>query len=178
MRTRIKSNYFEWLFGLACGDMYHREISYRSLLMQLYSTTFTYSIRGDFNRAEDGIELRYRFAQEQHCEACVPYLDGPCNVLEMMVALAIRCEEEFMDDPDVGDRTKQWFWCMINNLGLNGMSDDNYDESFVEAVITRFLNREYDEDGSGGLFQIKHCRYDLRDVEIWYQLCWYLNGLV
>ena len=39
------------------------------------------------------------------------YLDNKtCSVLEMMIALAIRCEEHIMDDPDVGNRTGQWFW--------------------------------------------------------------------
>ena len=47
----------------------------------------------------------------------------------------------------------------------------------VEDVIERFLDREYGPDGKGGLFTVRHCEYDLRDVEIWYQLCWYLDSI-
>jgi hypothetical protein len=104
-------------------------------------------------------------------------LDGPCSVLEMMIALAIRCEETIMDDPDIGDRTRQWFWGMIINLGLGGMTDANFDPDFVDDSVLRFLNRDYEPDGRGGLFTIRNCHRDLRDVEIWYQLCWYLDSI-
>ena len=82
-----------------------------------------------------------------------------------------------MDDPRIGDRTSQWFWGMIVNLGIGAMNDDRFDEKYVDEVIERFLNREYEPDGRGGLFTVKNCDTDLRNVEIWYQLCWYLNGI-
>lgn len=82
-----------------------------------------------------------------------------------------------MDDPTMGDRTGQWFWGMIINLGLGCMTDDQYDEEYVESVVRRFLNREYEPDGRGGLFRVRRCEYDLRNVEIWDQLGWYLNSI-
>jgi hypothetical protein len=95
----------------------------------------------------------------------------------MIMALAIRCEENFMDDPSRGNRTQQWFWGMIRNLGLGSMTDDRFDERAVRKTIEIFLNREYEPDGRGGLFTIRHRREDLRNVEIWYQLCWYLDSI-
>ena len=83
-----------------------------------------------------------------------------------------------MYDPNIGDRTEQWFWEMIVNLGLGGMMDDIFDVEHVEYIVDRFLNREYEPNGRGGLFFIRNCKYDLRRVEIWYQLCWYLDGFV
>ena len=147
-------------------------------MKHLYSVPFTYSIPNDENRAEDGIDLRYRWAIMNGYDDVPTYLDGPCSVLEMMVALAIRCEESLMDDPQIGDRTRHWFWGMITNLGLGYMSNDNYDPQYVNEIIDRFLNREYDRDGRGGLFRIRDCRYDLRNVEIWCQLNWYINTIV
>ena len=67
---------------------------------------------------------------------------------------------------------------MINNLGLGSMRDDNYDKDYVEYVIQTFLRREYKPNGDGGLFTINHCDHDLRDVEIWYQLNWYLDSIL
>ena len=99
-------------------------------------------------------------------------------MLEMMIALALRCEEEIMDDPEIGNRTAQWFWLMITNLGLNGMSDDAYDRQLVTDVLNRFIDGEYEPDGRGGLFWLRKCKEDLRDVEIWCQLMWYLNTIV
>ena len=103
--------------------------------------------------------------------------DYECSVLEMMVALSIKCED-IMGDDRFGDRTGQWFWGMIVNLGLGSMTDDRFDELYAEDVINIFLDRRYDPDGKGGLFRIKHCRQDLRNVEIWYQMCWYLDTLI
>ena len=47
----------------------------------------------------------------------------------------------------------------------------------AEQVIFRFLDRNYQRDGSGGLF-IVHGHGDLRNVEIWYQMLWYLNDIL
>ena len=174
----VSDEYFKWLYELACGNRYPEEISYRKLLMCLHNIRFRWIIPRDENRADDGIELRYRFAYG-HIEVSNAelYLNGPCSVLEMMLGLAIRCEENIMDDPRVGDRTRQWFWGMIVNLGLGSMHDDRFNRQYVEKQIETFLNREYEPDGHGGLFTIRDCDRDLRDVEIWHQLCWYLDGL-
>lgn len=53
-----------------------------------------------------------------------------------------------------------------------------FDERYADKVITRFLNREYEPNGAGGLFRIKDCPYDLRSVEIWYQMCWYFDSIL
>lgn len=178
-RDYIVDEYFEWLCNLVCKNRYSEPISYRKLLMRLHSIDFRYSIANDGNRAEDGIDLRYRFAiyegYENSVEIILDILDGPCSVLEMMIALAIRCEETIMDDPQKGDRTGQWFWGMIVNLGLGSVIDRRFDSRVVDSKIDRFLNREYEPDGKGGLFTIENCDRDLRTVEIWCQLCWYLD---
>lgn len=162
----MKGEYFEWLYDTVCEQRYSR-VSFRKLLEKLHGIEFTWIIPRDENRAGDGIALRYHYG----CE-----YDGPCSVLEMMVALSNRTEA-IMDDPKFGDRTGQWFWGMITNLGLGSMTDDRYNDQYVENTIEKFLNREYEYDGKGGLFTVKDPDKDLRDVEIWYQLCWYLNTI-
>jgi hypothetical protein len=57
------------------------------------------------------------------------------------------------------------------------MTDGHYDEIYVTEVIDRFINRKYEPNGKGGLFTIRNVKEDLRDVEIWYQMCWYLNSI-
>lgn len=180
-RFRITNEYFNWLTDLMCKERFAPGTSYSKLLEKLHDTVFRYSIPKDQNRAEDGIDLRYRFAitngYEDVYDMVLDILDGPCSVFEMMVALAIRCEEAIMDSPDMGDRTGQWFWKMVVSLGLGSMMDDRFDEIFVEEAIDRFLDREYEPNGIGGLFTIRNCDRDLREVEIWYQLCWYLDNI-
>lgn len=177
----MENRYFDWLSDMVCKSRFAKGISYKKLLTRLHQTEFKYTIPKDQNRASDGIDLRYRFAITQERsyspETIMDILDGPCSVLEMMVALSIRCEENIMDDPHVGDRTGQWFWGMVTSLGLGSMTDDRFNRLDVDDALARFLNHDYRPDGKGGLFTIRNCRRDLRKVEIWYQLCWYLDGI-
>ena len=170
-QDEISNRYFEWIVDLVGNGE-----SYRRLLLRLHQIEFIFLIPKDENRAKDGLDLRYRFALDSRMMDAEDYLDEPCSVLEMMAALALRCEES-VDDPLYGDRTSQWFWKMINNLGLGYMTDDRFDIDEVDYVIDKFLHREYSPDGHGGLFVIKRNRPDLRKVEIWYQLCWYLDSI-
>lgn len=173
-KNNVESDYLDWLYDYVCKGRAHQNISYKKLFDYLYQVEFTFSITNDINRAKDGVDLRYRYATEIDDRCIMDLIEGPCSVLEMIVALAIRCEESIMDDTRYGDRTGQWFWIMMRNLGLDGMTDDKFDFKYVEYCVSSFLNREYDPDGNGGLFYIKNCSEDLRNVEIWTQLCWFL----
>lgn len=177
IEDRVRSDYFEWMYNLMCDGRFAKTITYRQLFNFLHDVEFTYFVPHDENRADDGIALRYRFCSIHGCEEYEYCLDGPCSILEMMVALAIRCEERIMCDPDKGDRTTQWFWSMLTSLGLSSMSDYNYNEWLVNDIITRFLNREYAPNGKGGLFTIRRWDRDARDAEIWHQLLAYCNDL-
>ena len=174
---RINDEYFEWLCELVDIGRFARQVSYRKLLAHLHNIEFTWFVPHDDNRADDGIQLRRRFAIDRHDMTLSSYIYGPCSVLEMMIALAIRCEETIMDDALMGDRTGQWFWGMIGNLGLNSMTDSRFDREYVDDSIARLLNREYEPDGKGGLFTVRHCNHDMRTVEIWCQLSWYLGSI-
>ena len=173
-RDDAHNEYFTWLYNLVCENRYSDQISYKKLLMHLHNTPFRYSILRDENRASDSVDLRDRFDPV----IAETYLNDPCSVLEMMIALAIRCEENYMDDPVMGNRTNQWFWEMIVNLGLGSMDDSRYDKRYVTNCIDRLLDREYEPDGQGGLFKVKHYDRDLREVEIWVQFSWYLDEML
>ena len=180
-RDDILNLYFEWLLNIVCGIRFSTEISFRKLITHLHNTEFTYLIPNDVSRAREGENLRHRFAvtamPEVTEEEILDALAGPCSVLEMMVALAIYAEEHIMNNPQIGDRTAQWFWRMITNLGLGDQMDHRFDRLYVEDVLRRFLARRYEANGQGGLFMIRDCRHDLRKVEIFYQLCWYLGTI-
>lgn len=178
-RSVIEQEYFEWMFHLVCVGRFANKNTFRKLLSFLHNVEFTYSIPKDSNRADDGIELRYRYAYVNGLDVddVLNNIVGPCSVFEMILALAIRCEETIMDDPLLGDRTGQWFWKMITNLGLGSMSDARFDRDRAEYVIAKFLNRDYEADGRGGLFRIRNCKYDLRNVEIWTQMLYFLDSI-
>lgn len=176
-RDDILNEYFEWLYAMVCEHRYSERISYRRLLMHLHNTEFRYSIPNDQNRAENGTYLRWRFARDHGMREVPACIDGPCSVLEMMIALAIQCEETIMDDPAFGNRLGQWFWGMIINLGLGAMTDGRYDRREVNRAIDRLLDRDYEPDGRGGLFTVRNCHRDMREVEIFWQLCYYLDSI-
>lgn len=182
----ILNDYFEWLCNIVSKNLFAEDVSYRKLLMQLHSTPFFFTIQKDRNRAQDGIDLRFRFGLEEtsgdsrEAEAIQSDLTvglRDCTVLEMLIALSLRCEENIMDDAEIGDRTVFWFWRMISNLGLNSMTDDQYDRDYVEKRLQTFLHRNFAPDGEGGLFYLPGIGTDLRRVEIWTQLLWYLDTI-
>lgn len=177
----ITNEYFEWLVKKISGKPAKSRASYNKLLQFLHTVEFRWIIDHDENRAEDGINMRWRFAvykgREEDPDEILDILRGPCSMLEMMVALSIRCED-IMDDPSIGDRTPQWFWNMITTLSLGSMHDDIFDKERTMRILDRFMDREYDPNGRGGLFRIRSCDRDLREVEIWHQMCWYLDSMV
>ena len=179
--VQLNKEYFGWMQKLVCDTRYSKSLSYRKLLTHLHEIEFTYVNEMDSNRASDGIDLRYRFAYEKDYDwrAVASYIDDkPCSVLEMLVALAVRCEEHIMDDPDIGNRTGQWFWNMIVNLGLGSMTDSKFDGDYVEDVVARFLDRKYARNGEGGLFTVHNAKYNMQTAEIWWQMMWYLKEVL
>ena len=178
-QEEIEAGYFEWMFGLVCDGRFAENNSFLKLLTYLHNVEFTCKIKNDADRANDGVGLRYRYARlKEDYNQIMEALQKPCSVFEMMVALAIRCEETIMTDPQIGDRTGQWFWRMIVNLGLGSMSDNRFDEREVKDIVEKFLNREYEADGRGGLFTINACQDDLRKIDIWCQMLWYLDRMI
>ena len=175
----LNSNYFSWLCGIVSDSMPKRK-SFTRLLRYLHDTEFVSVLPMDANRASDGINLRYRFGDEVNIEqpAIATCLDTrACSVLEMMVALALRCDEHITYNPRNGLKAGRWFWMFIDNLGLIDITDNNYDRDYVEKVVWRFLDRGYTHDGAGGLVYIKDCSFDMRTTEIWYQMMRYLSTL-
>lgn len=181
-QEELHEEYFDWMCRLvSSNNQYSKGLSYDKLLSYLDTIEFQYNLDMDGNRANDGIELRYRFGYEQRYDdrMIASYLDvRPCSILEMMMALAIRMEESIMDDPEYGDRTGQWFWNMIVSLGLGSMDDKKFDPDYAGDVVSRFLDRDYESDGKGGLFTLNRPNRDLRTVDIWCQMCWYLNEVL
>ena len=176
-RTPKTERYFRWICKKIQSKRY---ASHERLLTHLFEKTFTYILDRDGNRYEDGIALRYRYGSENGFSDAriASELDVfQCSVLEMMVALAIRCEESIMSDSEIGNRSERWFWSMVESLGLIDMDDRYFDRYVTDDILTRFLDREYEPDGRGGLFVVNDPPRDMRDVEIWYQAMWYFNEI-
>jgi len=163
--------YFKWLYRhVASIRLKNPERSYWSLLRQLHDTEFVYFVPTDDNRAVDGTELRQEFFQaiggtpSGHPEI----MDRPCSILEMLIALSGRLSFSG------GGASRDWFWHMLDNLGLRGYSDAHPNTREVNRILKRLVERTYDYNGNGGLFPLQHPHSDQRRVEIWYQMNSYL----
>ena len=178
----IIEEYFVWLCHRIELDTMYVEFgkTYECLMDDLYSRRFYWSVEHDENRSTDGIDLRNKFADEFGYSRgfWLDILPDYCTVFEMLIALAIRCEENIMHDDDYGDRTYKWFWEMLHNLGVLLYDDENYDKRKVNEIIDIFLNREYQEDGRGNIFVAQHLtRGDtpLAHFDLWYQANFYFE---
>lgn len=122
----------------------------------------------DACRASDGLELRRNYI----------YDTQPCSFLEMLVALSCKCEYNYMADPISGIDVGRWFWLMVNNMQLDRDNVRAHDDGYILYRVSIVLNRQYAPNGVGGLFVVNHSNVDLRNVEIWTQMCLYLDELV
>ena len=181
-RELYSSRYLEWMGQLVNCDGVFESVDYIRLFNYLNRVEFVYQLPMDHNRASDGVELRYRFKQATG-ESADPVLvaffgDKTCSVMEMIAALALRCEETIMCDGEIGDRTGVWFWGMICSLGIQDMTNKTFNEPYVSEVLSKWMNRDFQPSGEGSLFTVTNTRLDLRDVDIWYQMNWYLETII
>lgn len=165
IRSGRPVDYFSWL----CLKIDRRQkYESRELAMLLNTIKFRPLIPNDDNRVEDGLTLREHYCQETN-QSYDCMMENPCTVFEMLIALAEKIED-IMRTPGE-DQTAKWFWEMIDNLGLRGV--DNPIK--CRRMVQNFIDRDYSENGKGGLFPLKSPPKDQRVVEIWYQMMAYLQ---
>lgn len=178
--NRTAQNYHDWLVNIVWDRSNYNGPSYTRFFAFLFNAMFIPIMEMDISRVNDAIDLRYRFADETN----TPYSaigsdlnteNGTCNMLEMMVALALRMEEHIMSDEAYGNRTGQWFWQMVLSLGFVNVDDSQFDEVAASIVVDKFNNRDYAPDGSGSLFTIPNSISDMRKIDIWYQMQYWIN---
>ena len=170
----MNDDYFDFLSNIVNrgGGMY----GCRQLLRHLYNVDFYSNIRNDDNRAEDGKKLREIFQDNRKGERISSSIFGkPCTVLEMLIGLSFRMENELEHGPNRKDAC-ECFWILLKNLNIDWCNDIEYyyTNNSIERNINDLLERSYCRNGQGGLFPLERTTKDQRDVEIWYQMQEYL----
>lgn len=176
----LQELYLQWMSSLVFPNEREKQ-RYTFLLDALDKSMFYFSIPMDENRMRDGIDLRYRFAYDngysnEEVSRALNH-NMSCSMLEMMVALALKGDERILYDYETGGKVDYIFKIMLDSLQLTHMTNDNFDPGYVDYRIDCLLNREYDYNGYGGLFTVENPRRDMRSVDIWYQMNWYLQKL-
>lgn len=169
-------DYLQYLVWLCHLENKGRQ--YSKLFEFLHNIEFIWSIERDENRAGDGMELRDNFEipgdylnENQLIE---DFMNRPCSVLEMLIALSIRVDDDFIGDP-AEPHPEEFFWEMIDNLGLCDFTDKNFNISSVDKRIKMWLERRFTKYGLGSPFPVLDDRRDQRELEIWDQMNSYIN---
>lgn len=170
-----RARYFNYLLEKVDAIRNAKRSRYKKLLWLLFSEEFRwdYAIYSDSCRAGDALSLRSLYLESERAVGDTDD-DEPCNVLEVLVALSIRIELDLVGEPG-NEHPEKWFWEMIDNLGLSGMTDDKFDEMTVINVIGEWMGRGFKKNGDGGLFPLKKPSRDQRKTPIWDQMAEYLN---
>lgn len=162
--------YEDWLLEKMGFDL----DGYDRMLDQLHRIPFRNNYKLDSNRIGDAIYLREEFLEEKRLNpnSLDYYEDG--YVLEILVALAIRVDDEYIGDP-AHPHPERFFWEMICNLGLDQFTDRRYSEDEIFDITVRWMCRSYRKNGEGSIFPVKKPSRDQRSIEIWDQMQEYLR---
>lgn len=180
----IREDYFLYLCSLVQVGYNQDANNYVNLLRRLYLTSFFWSVPGDLNRSEDGKNLRDGYFVRSDW---VDYtaINGPCNFLEFLIALSSRIDRDIANQllDNNHDRTIDWFWMIIENLGFLSCPDEKWTVeigNFVSDKLNYIMTRQFDDNGIGGMFPLKEYNYipdsnkkSQKCVEFWAQANYY-----
>ena len=158
----MNDRYFDWLIDLVNADDILR------LCTILDTINYHWSILLDENRMYDAFSLRELYLDDTGRNS--GRNNTGCSLFEMLVALAHRCDVDIMYDYTVGHRYGLWFHLFLESLF--SQYADNFADLSEEEIIDiceKFLSRDYERDGSGGMFPVSDHR-DQRKVQIWMQM--------
>lgn len=170
MNKPLDELYLTWLYGfIAEPELASPSRTYWNLSHVLFRKEFVWFVPNDDNRCEDGRYLRYEFIEDLGLEDTDPdWLELGCSMLELLIGLSRRLSFQGEGEP------RDWFWILINNLGIRYNDRRKIPQDYVEEVLDNVIWRTYEPNGHGGLFPLRRAERDQRDVELWYQMSLYL----
>ena len=182
--NNLSELYLVWLLNLINADNYKGK-SYIKLCSLLNKIPFKPVMKLDENRSSDVQSLlRETYIQSQsdwyrlNNDEIMELPAWPVSFLELIISLAMRIDLDFMREINGIDNTRIYFWVLVRNLGFLSFDDDNWNEDSIISVVNRLnivQERKYDFNGNGGLFPLENAEMDQRNVQIWNQLCQFVN---
>ena len=181
MLDNIKKDYYYWLIEKIFHDDLNYMTIYRDLLERLNYVTYIYTLELDENRQKDAQDLRYIFGYEtdrSECEICQELDVYEPSLLEVIVALILRVQENILGDNEETITNKEIFLDIIKSLGLDDMTGailSQEDVNYLHSKLFDFFCHNYNWNGEGSMFTVSNPKDDMRNTEIWYQCMWYIN---
>lgn len=170
------NEYYTWLISLI--DPPKQVVSsirqHGMLLFELWKREFYWfdSHANEEARAMDGKTLRDQFLMDfDMTPNKVP--QGPCTVLEMLIAFALRIDTQ-VHDWRLGNRPWEWIEMFVNNLGFCDLIDQDInpvrDAGYINARLETWMTHQLGQRGEGGLFRFKRPILTINDMDNWAQM--------
>lgn len=187
-KDKILLDYFNWLTSLV--DNPPNGKNYSKLFECLHKYKFKAINNFDKNRQNDAMELRkvycnsiyYKIYVFSNCPETMLLDDDNlelCTFLELLICLSKRMEFEMTSDSDMDYSMNRWFWELISNIDFTRFDNEYWDELDSEKNIVERINlineRKYANNGYGGLFPTNEPPYNMRKLQLWYQMMKYLQ---
>lgn len=135
----------------------------------MFNTPFEVKVKNDANRVIQALNMRKELGYHPR-----KFEKDLANCFEIFIILAQNMDD-ILHDLKHGNRTEEWFWLMMKNMGLIFHDNDDFVESDVDTILDMFVHRKYYKNGDGGPFPLKRPLDNMRRVELWYQVNWYVN---
>ena len=142
----------------------------------LLNVEYVAVVKGDQNRAEDGLYLRSEFNHEEDANL---NMDIPASVLEVLVALACRMEREYVGDSEE-NLAYEIFEMFIDSLGLTWVSSKTLSGGLSKKelkIVAQTLDSWLQNDGSVSIFPVTE--YELPELEgkqLWQQMLFFIEN--
>lgn len=166
----LNTRYFNWLrsqIEIPSGTK-----SFHDIFEKMHNMAFVWIVPHDDNRVHDALDLRTEFLDGTHgsntediLKLEVMFHKG-ASVLEVLIALSRSVSSL------AGGEPRFWAWKLMENVGLDRMSDPLTDRKDNQAtdILETLIWRTYDRDGKGGFFPLNWPKEDQTKIELWYQM--------
>ena len=173
--------YKEWLLSQLWDENYvewEAFIDRWSVLTDiLLDVEYVAIVKGDQNRAEDGLYLRSEFNHEEDANL---NMDAPASVLEVLVALACRMEREYVGDSEE-NLAYEIFEMFMDSMGLTWAASRPLGDVELSKkelkMVSQILDSWLQNDGSVSIFPVTE--YELPELEgkqLWQQMLFFIEN--
>ena len=162
-RYRLIDGYLDYL-----SQLHDTNDNYTLLYRKMHEVAFVCRRDMDQNRVQDAKDFRDKIAKKYYIQYNTFI---PISCLELLLSLSERFAGTIFcpNDPDF-EGTEEIFSLFIENLGLLSYDDDNFDPTKVEQALNKWMNLEYNMDGTSGNIVAKPGFRKLKTMDIWMQL--------
>lgn len=139
MNELVVEEYKKYLKNMIVDDEF---CCYNVLLERLDSIPYEPN-QLNTDRYEDAEQLRIDYGIDNNIKDVLIYFEATSiTVLEVLVALSMRLEKKVVPNNKKGDRTSQWFWALVNDIGLGKQDDERCDSNIIDKIVKEWMSEK------------------------------------